>query len=235
MEEFDPADLCRRLNSILQEERQARNSRRERVIKNSCLTSYHHVPQVAAKDFATTTAQDPLGKKDIHKLSRSVVKSYKLGSNVGASKSSGIRASHYREPSRPSMDILADRNQFQRSRAFEAAALRDRARAIVKSEPILDVGQPSILTHQAIHGWNSEGIADIDKANLEASFSKLSVKSLLDRNDRHDWTQRDECSNRRRRGFKVLIAPLIYHPHKRRNNATKLVHNFEENNNQSSS
>lgn len=108
------------------------------------------------------------------------------------------------------MGLLADRNQFQRSRAFEAAALRDQARAMATSGTNCDAKQPLVGSCPGFEARNSVEMDDIYKANI----SKLEVKPLLNQNDRHDWTQRDECSNGRRRGFKFLIAPFIYHPGK---------------------
>ena len=204
---LDPADLCRRLELIIQEELRSRSCRRERAAKKARSTSYHHIPQVAAKDFAATTAQETIKEKDIHKLSRSVITSYKLGNKTTTSETSAIRAFHHRGFSDLRMENLANRNQFQRSRAFEIAALHDQARAMATGVPACDVKKSLADSCQGVQAWNSAETDKIYKDNI----SKFEVKPLFNPNDRHNWTQRDECPSGRRRGFGILIAPLICH------------------------
>lgn len=229
-EAFDPAELCRRLESILQNDRQPRSYRRQRAVNHSYSTSYQHIPRVAAKDFSVTTAQDNLKKRDIHKLSRIVVLSYKLGNRVATSERNGIRALHRRASSNPSVSVLAERNQFQRSRAFEAAAFRDRARTTMNVGPMCNIKQTSRNSCQEVHALNYEESDEVQTATLEANFSRLEVKPFLGQNDRHDWTQRDECSDRQQRRFRFSIAPFVRYPSKRRKDGAQLDHILEEDN-----
>ena len=205
-EAFNPDDLCTRLEALRRDLRQQHRRRREDAEKPRRSETYHHVPQVAARDFAKTTTPHKLRDKDIHKLSRSVLKKYKLGS--------GSKTSTTDEPpkqfsnARESMDVLAERNQFQRTQALESAACADKARSLAMSRPH-DI--PHLLVSSNPHAGNSRSIGPAEVSELAMWDPDIECcKPLIYRpEDRNDWTQRDDFEEDERHVLKDLVGPFL--------------------------
>ena len=205
-EAFDPDELCRRLEVLRRDLRESQRRRREPAVKHVETELYHHTPQVAARDFANTTTPHSLKDKDIHKLSRSVLKKYKHGPEYKAPTADDLqqhlgRVNH-------DMEVLAERNQFQRTPALESAARIDRTRngnnvtlqnlsnPNPSSNSHVDILQPSRLDEENV------GIM----SNIDTAFYKTLTHHPENRND---WTQRDECEEIDKRVLKYLTAPLF--------------------------
>lgn len=206
-EAFDPDELCRRLAALRQDLRESHRRHRERAEQRTKPVIYHHTPQVAARDFASTTTPHTLREKDVHKLSRSVLKKYKLGPGLGPE----YKASSFEDPQQhpgntsQTIDLLAERNQFQRTPALELAARTDRARngnqrslqdlqtSVISSNAHVDVPQAGRFTET-----NAENLSNVKSAVFTPHPD-----------DRNDWTQRDECRKNDKHVLKYLTGSVF--------------------------
>ena len=180
--------------------------RRENAEEHAKPGLYYHTPQVAARDFANTTTPHTLKDKDIHKLSRSVLKQYKFGPEYKVPTADNLQQHGGRVIQ--NMDILSERNQFQRTPALESAARTDRARMgnkLISRDPQnpnassnsnVDVLQPSRLDEGSV--W--------EMSNIGTVLSKTIIQLP---NDRNDWTQNDQCENNGKHTLKYLRGPLF--------------------------
>ena len=205
-EAFDPDELCRRLEVVRRDLRESHRRRREHAEKNTKPELYHHTPLVAARDFVSTTTPHTLKDRDVPKLSRSVLQQYRLGPKYNAPAADHllqhpVRVAH-------DMEVLAERNQFQRTPALESAARTDRARNGNKSSlqelpnskslsnPQVDILQPSRLDEEDVCGI----------FNVNTKIPKT-ITHLP--NDRNDWTQRDGNEEAEQLVFRYWRPPLF--------------------------
>ena len=205
-EAFDPAELCRRLEGLRRELRNSHRRRREHAEQRAKPGTYHHTPQVAARAFASTTTPQTLKDKDVHKLSRSVLKRYKLGPEYKTPTSDGLQ--HEPGNTGHSIHFLAERNQFQRTAALESAARTDRARQVHQMRP-QDLHSFSMsLNHHAgvFQSSRLEGTNPEDLSNHHTVVSKFITHNP---DDRTDWTQKDDCKENDKRVSKYLTGPLF--------------------------
>lgn len=211
-EVFDPDELCRRLAALRQDLRESHRRHREHAEQRAKPVIYHHSPQVAARDFASTTTSHTLGEKDVHKLSRSVLKKYKLGPGLSPEYKPPFFENVQQHPGNTSqtIDLLAERNQFQRTPALELAARTDRVRN--RYQRSLQNLQTSGIT------WNAHG--DILRARRSAETSARNLSEfkaaafktgMPHPDDKNDWTQRDECEENDKHLFKYLTRPFFHH------------------------
>lgn len=205
-EPLDPKDLTRRLQTHLARQRlQAERQRARDVTQKS--EPYHHVPQVAASDFARTTTPDEMGHRDlsqrqVHKLAQHALKLHLVGEDAASKASpSALRQVQVRDLARAERAIINDRNQFQWSQELEEAARSDKYRALYKIPQrtfesststhlnIIKIPQRPLSTGDVY--W--EG-ADFHAHDSTASHTHAHPKRVPVQvaNDRHDWAQRDE-------------------------------------------
>lgn len=206
-EAFDPDELCRRLAALRQDLRESHRRHREHAEQRAKPVIYHHTPQVAARDFASTTTPHTLREKDVHKLSRSVLKKYKLGPGLGPK----YKASFFEDPQQhpgntsQTIDLLAERNQFQRTPALELAARTDRARN--GNQRSLQDLQTSVISSNAhVDVLQAGRFTETNAGNLS------NVKSAIftpHPDDRNDWTQRDECRKNDKHVLKYLTGSVF--------------------------
>ena len=207
---LDPQDLSKRLERHRQKERDIHRRRRERLEKNSLPIKYHHIPQTAAKDFVSTATPDLSNEKNVDLLSRPIIRSQKLarGTNTILALESALpQCAQDQDIVKSHMERLAERNPFQRSPAMEIAARIDKARTIDRlqqsnPETLNSLSNPSTrfprpLSTGDLDGW--------DPSCIEARHPLFSL------NDRHDWTQRDECIEDTTHRLRQIVAPLFRH------------------------
>jgi len=137
-EPLDPEDLTRRLKTHLAGQKLQAERRRARDVTQKS-GPYHHVPQVAASDFARTATPDTMGHRDlsqgqVHKLAQHALRLQLVGEDAApkASPSSALRQVQACDQARAERAIISDRNQFQWSQELEEAARGDKYRACIK-------------------------------------------------------------------------------------------------------
>ncbi|KAI9820625.1 MAG: hypothetical protein M1827_004994 [Pycnora praestabilis] len=218
-EPFDPEDLCRRLERHRlkkHEEQEERRRRRERAERFAVKGPYHHTPQYAAVDFTRTTTQIPVAKKDVHKLSQTAVAHY-LDNPEGKGPGGAVTVAQWvdaQESARRSLEDMAERNQFQRTKAMEGAASLDKERDINKTQKRkfdlhADLSKPLGRTSRD----RPLSTGDIDGAQIEDPHAHVApceprVRPNFHPNDRHDWAQRDESSDKRHT-LREHVLPLL--------------------------
>ena len=203
---FDPDELCKRLEGLRRDLRESHRRRHKDAEKQKKPEEYHHIPQVAARDFAKTTTPHALKDKDVHKLSRSVLKKYKRGSESNGPWAE--ESQRHLGKAGQSMDFLAERNQFQRTPALESAARVDKGRNATKINP-LNVRDCDVSSNDHIDLLRSirgEEITRVDASNIGTECSNPMIHHPK---DRHDWTQRDESEGFDRNVLKDLVGPLF--------------------------
>ncbi|KAJ8062635.1 hypothetical protein OCU04_009157 [Sclerotinia nivalis] len=208
---LDPDDLSRRLRAhIAQQKASAEQRRAARV--SMATGVYHHVPQVAAQSFEHTATQEKLHQ--VHKLSEPALKNLGyLSIDEGAA---GIGSGYvYQKPTTTLqkaqvMDhATADRtktrnrNQYQWTPALERAAELDAERDMYRC-PRRTFNSDVPLLHKSRAVMRPMSMGDF--LPWEEKEEPKEVKR--ERNDRHDWTQRDE-SEETRRSMKERVGPLL--------------------------
>ncbi|KAI9843997.1 MAG: hypothetical protein M1838_002377 [Thelocarpon superellum] len=216
-EPLDVEELCRRLRVQERRQRDQAERRRRRATKDLGQRQYHHIPQVAAQDFARTATPDTFSKRETHPLSRQVMDRFR--NNVvhpKALSATGLAAAL--ERAQAELREAAERNQFQRSRALEEAAQADKDRDLHR--PLKrDFRRLSHLMPQG-HGHNrrrsfSAGDAAVTASDIDTGeglvpmTAKRNPRHSIHVEDRHDWSQNDESERERRPSFRERVSPLI--------------------------
>ncbi|KAK5998011.1 hypothetical protein PT974_00380 [Cladobotryum mycophilum] len=181
-------------------------------------TSYRHVPQVAASQFArTTTVESPTDKHLVHKLSRQALKFHMESPNTMAATSAGTspfeqtkalkRAQSFRERQ-------YERNQFQHTQTLAATAEVDEnllSRSLPRNT-FQDYFKPKGLEQDEGRNVRRKSTGDMlnkiaaalePPVDLMPGHSPIDTQPTLDHcevvvnPDEHrvDWTQSDEIVN----------------------------------------
>lgn len=167
---------------------------------------YHHIPQVAALSFENTATQEKL--RQVHKLSEPALRNLGyltvdegVGEGIG-----GIGSGYaYQKPTTvlqkaQVMDHataektrIRNRNQYQWTSALERAAELDAERDVYRCpRRTFNSDVPVVHKSRAIERPMSMG--DFLPWEEKEEFKE----PKRERNDRHDWTQRDESEDARR-------------------------------------
>ena len=203
---LDAKELCQRLEALRLEMR--RDATRDLQRAEKPFNHQHYVPQVAATDFARTATPHPSKPKDTHKLSRAVTVSYALGVTAKYPPQNGRPQ---KRAGRKSLDIdaLAERNQFQRTPAMEAAAQFDKARDAKKPR------SSSFNMNTLMSQPDLQGHLDKDSDTWDSLHDDVNVLASRTRhappqpNDRADWTQSDERIEELAERRHHLFSPLV--------------------------
>jgi len=197
---FDPEDLSRRLKAHLAEQKALTECRR--AARVSVATGvYHHVPQVAAVSFESTTAPDKL--RQVRKLSEPALKSLGVLTTdeelTGFGKpTTSFQRSQTVDYATTERSRLRNRNQYQWTAALERAAELDAERDVYRCpRRTFDSDVPVVHKSRAVQRPMSMG-----------DFNSWEKEEKRNKNDRHDWTQRDESSDVRR-SVKDRMGPLL--------------------------
>jgi hypothetical protein len=210
-----------------------RSQRRSSKHDASTTATYHHVPQVAAEQFARTTTAEPATEKGlVHKLSRKALKFHLegLGSNraVSAIDANGNPLQHTKalRKAQSYRERLYDRNQFQRTQILEAAAEVDEERMVRSRNRHTYEGQYAAGTFDYENRKEARRVSMGDMlmnqdANRRGSFGANSSGYALEKTGtaggiggigvstiyehRIDWTQSDETKAK----HKPRIGPFL--------------------------
>lgn len=220
-EGFDAEELCRRLR--VQERRQVGQEQRRRRRATECQTTaqqYHHIPQVAASDFARTATPDDFRKKDIYTLSQLALQKRKEGRSHSVPMPGPLSASRLAralEVARAELENCTDRNQLQWDRALAKAAAQHKEQEVDRpvkrdfsmSHPVLNK-EACDLGRGRDHGTGHVVWDEVDGLFLAKPKAKYAYRP----DDHPDWAQADENqSNRvRRRSFREVVSPLFKKP-----------------------
>ncbi|MCJ1352201.1 MAG: hypothetical protein MMC33_002185 [Icmadophila ericetorum] len=190
-EPFDPEELYRRLERHCESEKRARERRRARAAEKAA-GIYHHVPKFAASDFVKTATPELYDRHSIHPLSRPVVKGRNNG-DAHHTTSCPPRDAQFRQIveerdlALQKMMAVADRNQFQQTKAMKDAAQMDNKRS---SRLIQRDFEISFLEKKS----NDKG--DVD-AIAEGNEPERLVHYIENANDRPDWEQTDQVISKK--------------------------------------
>ena len=217
-EGFDVEELCRRLR--VQERRQTGQEQRRRRRATECETTaqqYHHIPRVAASDFARTATPDDFGKRDIHRLSHMALPKRKEGRSHSVPMPGPLSASSLAralEVARAELENCTDRNQLQWDRALAKAAAQHKQQEVDRP-----VKRDSFMPHPVLY----KEACDLGRArDYSASHvvedevdgllpAKPKAKYAYRPDDHPDWAQTDENKSKRdrRRSFREVVSPLF--------------------------
>ncbi|KAG4026084.1 hypothetical protein MFRU_045g00290 [Monilinia fructicola] len=189
---LDPDDLSRRLRAYIAQEKALTEQRRTSRAPTTT-GIYHHIPQVAALSFSntttttTTTTQEKPRHIHIHRFSAPAPQN--LGSRTadqaldrGAERSPGRKRNPY--PWTAEWDGERDGHGWRRRTLSSDAPEVHKSRAVQRPMSMGD-----------LLAWEEKG-------------APAPREMKRDRNDRHDWTQRDE-SEEVRRSMRERVGPLL--------------------------
>lgn len=205
---IDAEDLSRRLNLHLAEQKErAETQRRNRAAKAAAQQAqYRHVPTVAALSFERTMTPDVMRnspKPAQHPVMRAHLEALKIDNSPvldrGGAQVTSLMATQARDRETLDRQMLASRNQFQWSQDLENANEADMDRdlfrppqrtfeefAYLKGRTKTTTGLRPMSTGDVV--WeDGTGIA-----TLKPKAKPLQARVLNERNDRHDWAQRDD-------------------------------------------
>ncbi|QSZ33378.1 hypothetical protein DSL72_002966 [Monilinia vaccinii-corymbosi] len=210
---LDPEDLTRRLRAHIAQETAITQQRRAARL-SMANGVYHHIPQVAALSFETTTTQEKL--RQAHRLSEPLTKNLRYGES-----DDGVGSGHaYRKPATTLPNAQGDRasaesarnrnrNSYHWSAALDRVAEMNVERDVYRCPRRTSIfGAPGAHKSRATQRPISTG----DFLTWQEKEEPTEPKEVKrDMNDRHDWTQRDERDEREeaRRSMKEKIAPLM--------------------------
>ncbi|KAB8290287.1 hypothetical protein EYC80_011152 [Monilinia laxa] len=210
---LDPDDLSRRLRAYIAEEK-ALAEHRQTTRVSMATGVYHHVPQVAALSFDNTATQEKL--RQVHRLSEPALKNYGYLTGDEGIEGAGI-ASKYAYQKSPTIlqkaqgldhasaekTRIRNRNQYQWTAALERAAELDAERDVYRCARRTFISDaPEVHKSRAVQRPMSMG----DLLGWEEKEAPKEMKR--NKNDRHDWTQRDE-SEEARRSMRKRVGPLL--------------------------
>jgi hypothetical protein len=223
---FDPDELRRRLEAHLAEQKlQAERQRARAGVQKQNV--YHHIPKVAAADFARTATPEIMGqgdpgKRHVHRLGQVALKHHVDRVNIEAlipgTSPLDLRYTLAVDQARMQRDLIGDRNQFQRTRNLEDAAEYDRERNLYKV-PQRTFGSDHF--HLAQKDMRSRPLSTNDvfwEEQNDAQNTIFHVKTkpkvfpIHTVNDRQDWAQRDETTAEIHRSVKQRVGPFLRRP-----------------------
>lgn len=171
---------------------------------------YHHIPRVAALSFENTATPDKL--RQVHKLSEPALKN--LGyltieeevrgmGYVYQKPTTILQKSQLQDHATAERTKTRNRNQYQWTAALERAAELDAERDVYRCpRRTFNSDVPVVHKSRAVMRPMSMG----DFLPWEEKEEPKEIKR--EKNDRHDWTQRDE-SEETRRSMKEKMGPLL--------------------------
>ncbi|KAK0107312.1 hypothetical protein ONS95_004008 [Cadophora gregata] len=208
-EPFDPEELSRRLTEHLTEQKLKAEQRREaRALKAAALAQqnvYHHVPAVAALAFERTTT--PEAMRQVHKLSKPVIKAQlerpSLEEAAPRQPFTNLQRTQAMDQANLEREMLRNRNQFQWDHDMEEAAHADIERDLYRPP------QRTFTSEFAhLRGRHKKGAPrplstgdvcwDEDLPHIPTK-SQVPLKPQNDGHDRHDWAQREEVGEIRKK------------------------------------
>ncbi|MCJ1403394.1 hypothetical protein MMC11_006617 [Xylographa trunciseda] len=213
-EPFDPFELYRRLEKISNDQARAHDRRLAKAEKHKIPQEYRHVPRYAAADFVNTASRNCYENPNVHPLARLVGRASKPAQSQLPT--DGLM-SHYvdkQDRELQKMKAAADRNQFQRTQILQTAAETDESRDIYKP-PQRDF--QSLFSSKQGRETPGDGIKSPFTADLDVVDEGIDVSVMPERpivyqpDDRHDWAQRDETTERR--SFRDHILPVLRKTH----------------------
>lgn len=211
---INPEELTRRLAAHVADLKRQNERRAQRavVLRHG---PYHHVPRVAATDFARTATPDGMGrikgsKGKVHKLAQPALKHYLCGDSHGLSGMTGWRSAQSVDNLRTASALVRERNQFQMTADLECAAQLDRMRGLNTAQQRafdsdilhmrrcqecarnLPLSMADVKWEQgAFHGQSAPLYSDL----------RLKVQPVHRPLDRHDWVQQDDAPVEQRKAM----------------------------------
>ncbi|PQE08873.1 hypothetical protein CJF31_00010805 [Rutstroemia sp. NJR-2017a BVV2] len=194
---LDPEDLSRRLALHLSEQRRVARARatEEHV-------PYHHVPQVAAVDFESTATPEKMGQ--IHKLAQPALKSLEI-LRFGEKPATPLQNPKAMNLATVDRHHVRNRNQHRWTTALERAAELDDERDIYRFPRRTFETEISSSVHRTRQMSRPLSLGDM----LWEREAENPEERKRDRNDRQDWSQRDEDEVKVRRKMRDLVTPLL--------------------------
>ncbi|KAL2073376.1 hypothetical protein VTL71DRAFT_10700 [Oculimacula yallundae] len=203
-EPFDPAELSRRLTEHLTEQKLRAERRREaRALKAAALAQqdvYHHVPAVAALAFERTTTPDAM--RQVHTLSKAVVNSHMKKPSLDAPLPS-LQRTQAMDQVMLEKEMLRNRNQFQWDHDMEDANYADMERDLYRLPQRTFNSEFAHL--KGTHRKGGPRPLSTGDACWQDDMPRVPVKPKgplkpqNDGNDRHDWAQREEVVEQRKK------------------------------------
>ncbi|ESZ93947.1 hypothetical protein SBOR_5650 [Sclerotinia borealis F-4128] len=204
---LDPDDLSRRLKAHLAQQKALAEHRRE-ARASETTGVYHHIPQVAALSFENTATPDKL--RQVHKLSEPALKNLRyltIDEGVGGigyeyqKPRTILQKSQFLDHETAERTMVRNRNQYQWTAALERAAELDAERDVYKCpRRTFNSDAPAVHKNRAVQRPMSMG------GFLPWGKKEEPKEPKRERNDRHDWTQRDEYA---KRSLKERVGPLL--------------------------
>ena len=208
---LDPHELYR----LLDRYKQIQDKDIERRLRSTgkathCSQIYHHVPQCAASDFISTATPEIHDEQSVHPLSRSLVRSMDFANLGRLDPETRYKPRYFERQDQGGkfMAVLAERNQFQRNKALQAAAMLDNTTRIQRApqrgfDESFNLNDLSGTTRQP----DLEGTAeDVAGNGVSQSRSRRVLRQLR---DRHDWVQRDEACEETSTLISHLLLPML--------------------------
>ncbi|KAI9049886.1 hypothetical protein LZ554_006034 [Drepanopeziza brunnea f. sp. 'monogermtubi'] len=213
-EPVDPEDLTRRLNEYLAEQKVRADRRRDaRAAKAAVLAQqnaahYHHVPKVAATAFERTTTPDV--RRGVHHLAQPAIRAHLGRSSIDDSllgqQTTKLQRTQALEQAILEKELLRSRNQFQWGPDMEDAAYADAMRDLHKlPQRTFSKGFPHLKERHRLDAPRPLSTGDIfwggDELRIPTKTTKPRgpLKPINDGQDRHDWAQRDEATDIRKK------------------------------------
>jgi len=219
-EPFDPEELSRRLKAHLVEQKLQAERRRTRAAAVQKNGVYHHVPMVAAADFARTATPEAMlhtdsKKRHVHKLAQPALKQHlehlTLDDSIPGRQLTGVRRTQAMDQAMAERDTARCRNQFQWNRDMEEAAEVDIDRDLYKPpQRTFDSEFSHLRSGQVRSAQRPLSTGDVFWEEEEShTHTRPKAKPAYVANDRNDWAQRDENEVENRRSMKERVTPFL--------------------------
>jgi hypothetical protein len=216
-EPLDPEELSRRLAAHLAEQKLKAERRRDAKAAKAAAaalaqqsTIYHHVPKVAAADFARTTTPDVM--RQVHKLSQPVLKQQLEPLNLEdfGHRITSLQKAQAMDQAVIERDLLRNRNQFQWNHDMEEAAEADMERGVYKPPQRTFASEFAHLKSRHDRGTQrplstGDFFWEEDEVQVPAKSRPKPVPAYDGRND---WAQRED-SQKERRKVKEIASPFL--------------------------
>jgi hypothetical protein len=203
---FDPDELRRRLEAHLDQQKLQAERQRERAGAQKQIV-YHHIPKVAAADFARTATPEIMGHRDpgkrhVHKLGRIALRHHvdrvNIETLIPGTNPLNLRYIQAIDQARMQRDLIGDRNQFQRTKGLEDAAEYDRERNLYKVPQRTFGSDPFHVAPKdaSIRPLSTGDVPWEDEIDTQSTIFRARIKPksfpVHTANDRQNWAQRDE-------------------------------------------
>lgn len=178
---------------------------------------------MAAAAFERTATSESMAPKDkrnrnVHKLAQAALKQQIKEAAHPTTVSFDLRQNQALDKARKHRDLVGDRNQFQRTRDLEDAALLDKERNLNKL-PQRTFGGDNLEVHQKVKSSRPLSTGDLAwEDDFHASKTmfpprpKVTAPLVPFVNDRQDWAQRDEVPTEGHRSVKERVSPFLRKP-----------------------